>query len=75
MTSSPRSVSWLGRQNWGMTCRDNCIDLMSAVPQTADDLLQRASRQLWAKCGLSQGINLLFADRAGRSVTSVLNFT
>jgi hypothetical protein len=31
-----------------MSCRDYYIDLMSAVPQTAADLLQRARRQLWA---------------------------
>jgi hypothetical protein len=34
-----------------MSCRDYYIDLMSAVPRTAADLLQRTSRQLWAKSG------------------------
>ena len=37
-----------------MNRRDHCMDLMSAVPQTADDLLQRVSHQLWANSGFSR---------------------
>jgi hypothetical protein len=43
----------------GHSCHDDYIDLMSAVPQKPADLLQRASRQVWAKNG-HQGLQ----DRA-----------
>jgi hypothetical protein len=36
---------------WVTGCRDDYIDLMAGVPQIAADLLQRASRQPWAKTG------------------------
>jgi hypothetical protein len=38
-------------------CRGDYIDLMAGVPRIAADLLQRASRQPWARCGRFGGVN------------------
>jgi hypothetical protein len=45
--------SWrCGCRLWVISRPPECVSATAAVPQIADDLLQRASRQPWAKCGL-----------------------
>jgi hypothetical protein len=50
-------------------CRDDYIDLMAGVPQIAADLLQRASRQPWARTGNDS----TFADALARLTKNGLN--
>ena len=45
------------------SCLPECVSATTAAPQIADDLLQRASRQPWAKSRLSRCKKETFAPR------------
>jgi hypothetical protein len=60
-----------GRPLRVITCPPECVSATAAVPQIADDLLRRTSRQPWAISGLMQCNNTAPRQACSRSASSV----